>query len=120
MRRVGFQLNHHALHHTIKKRHRAAQDGGPWTGTVIHTKKYRVSAMVTEKLWIKTQTIIRRLVDEMISSRKGSEQDNGSPRSNQLVEHKALESDRGFLIYVSKTYPSMVPYLKGIHLTLDS
>ena len=26
----------------------------------------------------------------------------------------------GFLLYVTRTYPSMVPYLKGIHLTLDS
>ena len=32
--------------------------------------------------------------------------------------HKSLERKRGFLIYVTRTYPSMVPYLKGIHLTL--
>ena len=33
---------------------------------------------------------------------------------------KSLESLRGFLIYMSRTYPTMVPYLKGIHQTLDS
>jgi hypothetical protein len=33
---------------------------------------------------------------------------------------KDLEKKRGFLIYVTRTYPSMVPYLKGIHQTLDS
>ena len=31
-----------------------------------------------------------------------------------------LERGRGFLDYLSRNYPSIVPYLKGIHLTLDS
>jgi hypothetical protein len=30
------------------------------------------------------------------------------------LPHKNLESYRGFLVYVSRTYPAMVPYLKGI------
>ena len=33
---------------------------------------------------------------------------------------KQLERDREFLIYVTRTYRSLVPYLKGIHHTLDS
>ena len=37
-----------------------------------------------------------------------------------LMCHKTLESYRGFLVYLSWTYPSLVPHLKGIHLTLDS
>ena len=35
------------------------------------------------------------------------------------TNHKELERRTGFLVYVSRTYPSMVPYLKGIHQTLD-
>jgi hypothetical protein len=46
--------------------------------------------MVTEKRWIKTRNIFRRLVDEMVSLRKGSEREEGSPRSNQGVDHKTL------------------------------
>ena len=34
------------------------------------------------------------------------------------VNVKEFESDLGFLIYVSRTFPSMKPYLKGFHLTL--
>jgi hypothetical protein len=30
------------------------------------------------------------------------------------------ESFRGFLVYVARMYKAMVPYLKGIHLSLDS
>ncbi len=35
-------------------------------------------------------------------------------------DHKTLESHRGFMVYVVRTYPGMNPYLKGIHATLDS
>jgi hypothetical protein len=35
------------------------------------------------------------------------------------MRHTQLERDRGFLIYMDQTYPAMVPYLKGIFLTLD-
>jgi len=33
--------------------------------------------------------------------------------------HKELLSDQGFLVYVTRTYPAMVPYLKGFHLTIE-
>ncbi len=33
--------------------------------------------------------------------------------------HKELLADRGFLVYVTRTYPAMVPYLKGLHLTIE-
>jgi hypothetical protein len=36
------------------------------------------------------------------------------------LNHKQLERSRGFLVYLAQSYPSLVPYLKGIHLTLDS
>ena len=31
-----------------------------------------------------------------------------------------MEFIRGLLVYVSRTYRDMNPYLKGVHLTLDS
>jgi hypothetical protein len=34
------------------------------------------------------------------------------------LSHKELLSNRGFLVYVTQTYPAMVPYLKGFHLTI--
>ena len=36
------------------------------------------------------------------------------------LDQKQLEKDRGYLVYISRTYRSMVTYLKGIHQTLDS
>ena len=37
-----------------------------------------------------------------------------------LADHTEMLSDRGFLIHVTQAYPSLVPYLKGIHLTLET
>jgi hypothetical protein len=33
--------------------------------------------------------------------------------------HKDLLSDQGFLVHVTRTYPAMIPYLKGFHLTIE-
>ena len=33
---------------------------------------------------------------------------------------KPLLSTRGFLLYVSRAFPDLVPYMKGLHATIDS
>ena len=35
-------------------------------------------------------------------------------------DHKEMERRRGFLIHLDITFSSIIPFLKGIHLTLDS
>jgi hypothetical protein len=60
---VGCHIKHHGLQDAARKRRPAAQDGGPWTGTLVHTTNDRVLVMVTEKCWIKTRMIILQLVD---------------------------------------------------------
>ena len=36
------------------------------------------------------------------------------------MDNSKMESIRGLLVYMSRTYWDMNPYLKGLHLTLDS
>ncbi len=36
------------------------------------------------------------------------------------LDFKQLRSDRGFMVYVTQTYPGMKPYLKGFHLSLET
>ena len=43
----------------------------------------------------------------------------GSVGNPKGVNRKVLESVRGFMVYVGRTYPALVPYMKGLHLTLD-
>ena len=41
-------------------------------------------------------------------------------RESGDLDHKTLERDRGFLIYLSRTYRMMASYLKGAHQTMDT
>ena len=43
----------------------------------------------------------------------------GSFPENHMPQEQA-ESYYGFIVYMSRTYRGMMPYLKGIHLTLAS
>ena len=36
------------------------------------------------------------------------------------LNFQRLQSDRGFLVYVTQAYPGIKPYLKGFHLSLES
>jgi hypothetical protein len=76
----------------------------------------RCTKMVTQEWWDKTKGKIdwmwRAYQDE-----RGGDIDKDYPMDR--IPHKKLESIWGFLVYVARTYSSIVPYLKGIHLTLD-
>ncbi len=89
-----------------RKRTEPLTEPGPWAGTVTTTSG-GVFATVTAKKWRKTSEVVLEMVEMM---RKAS---GAMPR-------KRLEQIRGFLIYVGRTYRWMNPYLKGLHLTIDS
>ncbi len=36
------------------------------------------------------------------------------------LEFKILQSDSGFVVYATQAYPSMKPYLKGFHFSLET
>jgi hypothetical protein len=80
-------------------------------GTIIQTDSNQVERMLSQARWQKTKENIEWIREQL----------SAQPTPKGLkIPHKPLESIRGFLVYVSRTYPKMTPYLKGIHLTLDS
>ena len=81
-----------------------SQTPGVWAGSVVHTTNSSVTIMVEQSKWDKTKTKLK-----WVSCRL----DEGAD-----VEYKPLEKVRGFLNYVMQVYPSMIPYLRGIHGTL--
>ena len=88
-----------------RKRTSPSLTPGPWAGTVTHTEDGRICGMVSQEKWEKTQ----RLIAEM--------QDMASQDYFPLAR---LLQIRGFLMYVVRTYPWINPYMKGLHLTIDS
>ena len=65
-----------------------------------------VTVFVSDKKWEKSKEIILRITVELSEGRG--------------LDFKESEKDRRYLVYISRTYRSMVSYLKGIHQTLDS
>ena len=84
---------------------------GAWAGSVVHVEDDAVYKLVIQERWDKTKTKIDWIWKDGQEIRAGIKTD---------MDYKTLESYRGFLIYVARTYTTLVPYVKGIHLTLDS
>ena len=107
-RQVSSRLGYLGCQDATRKRQGASQTPEPWAGSVIYTDDDNVYVLVSQEKWDKTRGILHRIREELTSS------------TDQMVDRKQLERDRGFLIYVSRTYKDMTPYLQGFHLTLDS
>jgi hypothetical protein len=81
---------------------------------------------VTKERWVKLQSKIRWIGKQLklsneFSKTEDSEMGVDSSESDESVPHfKSLERNAGFIVYVAMTYTSMIPYLKGIYLTLNS
>jgi hypothetical protein len=65
-----------------------------------------VKVLVTQEKWDNTKRLLDALTCELTEG--------------VWLNFKSLESARGFMIYVSRTYLPMIPFLLGIHHTLDS
>jgi len=88
-----------------------SQQPGPWCGAFIAEKDGSVWAYVSDEKWLKAQSYLKRWLFDIAECIRL----NTPP----VLDFKDLERGRGFLVYLSRTYPSIVPYLKGIHLSID-
>ena len=85
-----------------------SQAPGTWVGTVT-TNKEGFYGLVSQDWRDKTQGLIQevRRTEEKESDRDG-------------MDISRLDSIRGLLVSALRNYQDMKPYLKGIHITLDS
>jgi hypothetical protein len=79
---------------------------GTWTGSIPQSRDGQIIVTCTEEKWSRAREYVFAIQNTLLA--------------NQSFHHKTLEQQRGFLVYIARTFPSLVPYLKGIHLTLDS
>ena len=95
------------LQDAARKRRAPSKTPGAWAGAVVGTKEDgQVFKTVSQERWNKTRAHVETLKQWAESKEK--------------INRKELERVRGFLVYVSLTFDTMVPYLKGIHHTLES
>ncbi len=103
---VASKANYLGIQDAARKRRDPSQTPGPWAGTIVHSNNSSVTVSISVERWNKAKGMIAWIKESILHS--------------TFVNHKTLESYRGFLIYISRTYPALTPYLKGIHLTLGS
>jgi hypothetical protein len=99
-------LNYLGLQDAPRKLRDASQTPGAWAGSIVCTLRNTVTLSGSQERWDKAKGILSWIHSQLLSG--------------TTIPLKPLESHRGFLIYLVRTYPAINPYLKGIHLTLDS
>jgi len=82
---------------------------GPWCGSFFAVKDGSVFVYVSQAKWMKAKHYLISWLEQV---------QLGGIKTQ--LDFKDLEKGRGFLVYLSRTYPAITPFLKGIHLTLDS
>ena len=105
-RRVTSMFNHLGIQDAARKRRWPSMDAGAWAGTVLSTSNDTVGVKVSQEKWDKTKKYVESTLDEV--------------RGGEPLDTKDLLRRRGFLQYVTRTYPAMVPYMRGFHNTIDS
>jgi hypothetical protein len=115
------------LQDAARKRREPSQSPGARAGSVVSMSEGTVHRSVSVERWEKTQRRIRWIAPFLAVADEWCILEVGMPATVEgtapplgYLPHKQLESYRGFLVYVLRTYSAMVPYLKGIHLSLDS
>jgi hypothetical protein len=105
-RRVASYCGHLGIQEAPQKRRSPSKTPGSWAGSNIIIQPEGIVVTVLKQKWKKTQGLISKWATRVAETSE--------------VNYKEFESDLGFLIYATRTFPCMQPYLqlKGFHLTL--
>jgi hypothetical protein len=106
MQRTGSLLSYLGIQVAARKTRPPTRQPGAWAGSIVVTDAEGVGVKLPKDKWDKVKGQISQL-QEML-------------RQDEWLDRKELEIIRGSLVYVQRTYPSITPYLKGLHLTIDS
>ncbi len=104
-RAYGLGCSRRGIQDASRKRTLPIKMPGPWACTVMHTEAGPLVGMVSQEKWDKTKQLLKELSDML--------------GEDPLPLQRMLEI-RGFLMYMVHTYPWLNPYMKGMHLMMDS
>ena len=116
IRKFSSIISYLGIQDAARKRRPPTTRPGAWAGSMIYVDENNVGVYVDQSKWEKSQNNIKWIRDQIMSCCNVTD---FKLASNYGIDRKELERKRGFLVYVSRTYPAMTPYLKGIHQTLD-
>mmetsp|Transcript_23392 Transcript_23392/g.35469 ORF Transcript_23392/g.35469 Transcript_23392/m.35469 type:complete len:282 (+) Transcript_23392:2867-3712(+) len=104
--RTASVLNYLGIQDAARKRRGTSKTPGAWTGSVVRTSKRGIELTISEKKWKKAKALFLEVM--------------GMIKMDSLTLHcKWLEQIRGYLVHITRTFPATVPYVIGLHLTID-
>jgi hypothetical protein len=106
-RRSASVLGHLGIQDASRKRRDSSQTPGAWAGAVVRTGSDGVFVLASEEKWLKAKRLLKEVL-ELLNA------------DSLHLPRKRLEQIRGFLMYVTRTYVGMAPYMIGFHMTIDS
>jgi hypothetical protein len=109
-RQIASRLQYLGIQDAPRKRRPSIQKPGAWAGCVFQISPSKIAKTVTQEKWDKARAIVQAIANKVLVA---------APEEVEL-NHKELESQRGFLVHLTMTFSSLAPFFKGIHLTLDS
>jgi hypothetical protein len=106
MHAVASKAAHLGIQVAARKTRPPAKHPGPWSGSMVSTDVHGVAVRATQEKWEKIKMQVRQILEQV--------------EAGQPIERKFLESVRGSLVYLHRTYPALTPYVKGFHLSIDA
>jgi len=107
LRRIASVLNYLGIQDAPRKRRSPLKtEAGAWTGALQKIYDDVIVVLTSQQKWDKARKIVARLREKV--------------ESGLRLHHHTLLKERGFLVHLTMTYPILIPYLKGLHLTVDS
>jgi len=107
---AGHTLSSRESYFGVQDALRKLREGGTgaWAGSVVLVDdELGVVVLTSQEKWDKMKAIIVKWLQKLEAG-------------EDMLEHAALLSDRGFLVYVTQAYPALKPYLKGINLSMET
>ena len=107
-RRVASQINYLGQQDAPRKRRPPSKKPAAWSGAMCESVAGKgLFVTCSQEKWEKAKEIVERRFQEVVVGEA------------LTLDHKTLEKDVGFLVHLSRTFPSIFPFLQGINNTLN-
>ena len=105
-REVASSSNYLGEQEAARKRRATARNADAWIGAIFRSDKNTIGILTSQEKWDRAKVIVGKWKNYL-------------EVEVAMLNCKELKKDRGFMVHMSMVYPALVPYLKGMHLSLE-
>ena len=106
-RKVASSFNYLDEQEAARKRRPPDRNAGAWVGAIFRSDQNTIGILTSQEKWDRAKAIVTKWSKYL-------------EVEVAMLNRKELEKDRGFLVHISMVYLALVPYLKGVHLSLET